>query len=148
MMSKLNSIYFLVFIIIIIGCSAKEPLTEDTFKVLHKSIYDAWELNTEDEIQIKLKEALSGSFLQEQLSSQIAMLKARQEADEQHKVQTITYHKIEFVKKNDTEVIVYTDYTIEGYRFHGDYHEQKSSHRIYWKLVHMKDGWKIVQIEQ
>lgn len=133
--------------VLLVACSEKELLTEEKFKSLHKSIYDAWELESEDEIRSLLDSVLTDPFYEEQLSTQLAMLKARQDAKEKHKVETITYQKLEIVESSEIEATVYTDYTIEGYRFHGDYHEQKSSHRIYWHLVYTKDGWKIDQTD-
>lgn len=138
---------FVALLSLLSSCSTAEPLTEEKFKNLHRTIYDAWELESKEEIKSLLETSLTGAFLEEQLASQYAMLQTRQESNEEHKVETITYHKLEITESSEADAVVYADYTIEGYRFHGDYHEQKSSHRIYWHLVLTEDGWKIDQID-
>lgn len=141
-------LYLLVVIVLLSACTKKEPITEESFKSMHQTIYEAWELNSEGEIRALLGTVLASPFLEEQLTSQLAMLKTRKDTNEKHKVEKITYHKLEIIESNDSEAVIYTDYTIEGYRFHGDYHEQKSSHRIYWHLTNTDDGWKIDKTEQ
>lgn len=117
------------------------------FKKLHKTIYKGWETDKEGSLKKVLKSCTTGKFYQEQLQSQLAQMEARKEANEKHKVTKITYHEFRVVKETKKEAVIYTDYTIEGYRYHGDYHQQKSSHRLYWHLVHTDNGWRIDEVK-
>lgn len=127
------------------GCGTPVDAIE-TFKPLHQKLYVAWEMSSVAELESILEQATTGPFLEEQIRQQTMSMKARLEANEKHKVEETIYHTLKVIDQSSDEFTIYADYTIKGYRDHGDIHELQSSHRVWFHVIETDAGWRINEI--
>jgi hypothetical protein len=127
------------------GCGSSETPAQklDGFKAAHKAIYDAWAATTEDELRQTLSKGMVDPFLGEQMSQQSAVMKQRIAQNERHGIREIKYNQLDLVDESSKGFTVYADWTVHGFREHGDVHEMKVSYRKKFHLVKVDGVWKI-----
>lgn len=131
--------------LLVTGCTPKETPEQklEAFKAAHKAVYNAWAATTELELEDHLAKGIVEPFLKEQITQQTAVMKQRLAYPERHGVRELVYHKLEVVEDGSDEFTVAADWTVHGYREHGDVHESKVNYTKKFHLVKDKGIWKI-----
>jgi hypothetical protein len=130
---------------VLTGCGSTETTEQKlaNFKQAHGAIYDAWAASTKEDLKERLARGLTEPFLSEQVQQQLAVMQQRLVQNEKHVVSRIVWNKLELVEDGKDAFTVEADWTVEGFRDHGDIHEMKVSYQKKFHVI-KKDGmWKI-----
>jgi hypothetical protein len=137
---------FLILAVLVAGCSSTSEPPEaklESFKQAHKAIYDAWQATTELDLKDRLSRGLADPLLSEQMQQQKAVMMQRLQQNERHGVTNLAFNKLEMVEDGSDDFTVFADWTVEGYREHGDVHEMKVSYKKKFHVIKQEGMWKL-----
>ena len=137
---------FLLLAVLVAGCSStNEPPQAklESFKQAHQAIYDAWQATTETDLKDRLSRGLADPLLSEQFAQQKAVMMQRLQLNERHVVTNLTFNQLDMVQDGSDQFTVFADWTVEGYREHGDVHPMKVSYKKKFHVIKQEGMWKI-----